>query len=231
MPGIINPYLLEPIAYSGALTNLYFDGTDGSTTIIDETGRHNWSTSGSAQLDTTYKKFGSASLTSGANGYDVINAPYSNDWDIFGTYEGAHTMSFFYRFSTGQSTYPVFYNQTHSSPVGTALTFSVDFMQGIIFKFSINSSNKCTIATSTFPTVDTWQHYALIRVGTYVGVYLDGTRIGGNALSSLGVLDGSIYINPHQGNIDEFFITNTNHFSASPSSFGDTISVPTGQYT
>ena len=58
---------------------LHFDGTDGSTIITDEIGK-TWAANGHAQLDTSDKEFGSASLLCDANGDDYVSTPYSSDF-------------------------------------------------------------------------------------------------------------------------------------------------------
>ncbi|MDI6787615.1 MAG: hypothetical protein QME51_04520, partial [Planctomycetota bacterium] len=65
-------------AYTKAL--LHFDGTDASTTFIDESGKI-WTRYGNAQIDTAQSKFGGASgLFDGAG--DYITTPDHNDFNL-----------------------------------------------------------------------------------------------------------------------------------------------------
>jgi len=59
---------------------LHFDGTEGSTEIIDESGKE-WGEVNQAQLDTTVKKFGTASLIcDGVN--DYVYTEEREDFDL-----------------------------------------------------------------------------------------------------------------------------------------------------
>jgi hypothetical protein len=61
-------------------TELNFNGTNGSTTITDETGK-TWTAYGNAQLDTSWNPEGTASLElDGSSSY--ISTPYSADFNL-----------------------------------------------------------------------------------------------------------------------------------------------------
>ncbi|HET7655575.1 MAG TPA: LamG-like jellyroll fold domain-containing protein, partial [Luteimonas sp.] len=61
-------------------TLLHFNGTHGSTTFTDETGRV-WTRGGNTIISTTQSKFGGASAFFDG-GADYINTPYTADWNF-----------------------------------------------------------------------------------------------------------------------------------------------------
>ena len=75
---------------------LHCDGTDGSTTFTDESGK-TMTAVGTAQLDTAQKKFGTASLMLDGDS-DYVTTPDHDDWN-FGA--GDFTIDFWVRFNAG----------------------------------------------------------------------------------------------------------------------------------
>lgn len=75
---------------------LHCNGPDGSTNFVDDSASHHTVTAiDNAQLDTSEKKFGTASGLFSEN-YDFLSISDSVDWD-FGT--GDFTIDFWVRFS------------------------------------------------------------------------------------------------------------------------------------
>lgn len=81
---LINPYVFADAGtdpyFANVVALLHFDGTDGSTSMVDVTGR-TWTAFGSAQLDTSVFKFGGASLLlDRALETDYISTAHSSDF-------------------------------------------------------------------------------------------------------------------------------------------------------
>jgi hypothetical protein len=88
-----------------------------------------------------------------------------------------------------------------------------------------------------------WHHLACIKVGSIIGIYIDGTQLAAETIGGVGtagyITSGVFYIgqlgnstNYFYGWIDEFRIQYGNYFNASPAdpAAGDTITVPTVEY-
>lgn len=81
-------FLLNPFRFGGSgdpnfssvVSLLHMDGTDGSTTFTDQTGK-TWTAGGNGQLDTAEKQFGTASYLSDGSG-DFASTPNSSDWNF-----------------------------------------------------------------------------------------------------------------------------------------------------
>lgn len=58
-------------------------------------------------------------------------------------------------------------------------------------KFRFFASNKNTITASTSITANTWQHFAAVRSGSTVTLYLDGTSVGSGTSDGNTTTDGS----------------------------------------
>lgn len=154
----------------------HFDGSDGSTTIIDEK-LHTVTANGDAQLNTAQKKFGTASLLLDGAG-DYLSIPDSDEW----TFTGDFTIEGWVRFAalTGNHVFCSHYENTTNQrswffrrTTGNLLTFQY-------FKFSGSSNPNASelIEGAWSPIVDTWYHVAVTRAGSTCSVFADGALIG-----------------------------------------------------
>lgn len=174
---------------------LHFNGTDGSTTFTDQTGK-TWSASGNAQLDTAQQKFGSASaLFDGAG--DFISTSNSSDFD-FGS--GNFTIEFFIRANA----------LTTAAVLGKRLTTNFG-----PFAILLNTSRiECYFSTSgsgwnqiNSPTISTgtWYHVAAVRDGTSMRLFLNGTQVTPITLTgSLMTNTAGVYLGSNSGGTQSF---------------------------
>lgn len=186
---------------------LHFNGTNGSTTFTDQTGKV-WTHSGNAQIDTAQSKFGGASgLFDGLS--DWITTPPSLDFE-FGS--GDFTVEMFVRVSA--LTNQVFIgarNDPGYTPFGIGIFGSK--LQMLISK--TGTSWAATAADTVNFTTNTWIHIALVRNGTSVVLYKNGVSaasatVSGNLMTFENYLQvgawgtSEYYVNGH---IDELRIT------------------------
>src|SRR5690554_1699309 len=88
-----NPKEVDPY-FASVVLLLHGDGTDGSTTITDNSGSaHSPTVNGNSQIDTAESQFGGASVLFDGSG-DYLEYADSADWD-FGT--GDFTVEFWMR--------------------------------------------------------------------------------------------------------------------------------------
>jgi hypothetical protein len=190
---------------------LHLDGTNGSTTFTDITGK-SWTATGNAQIDTSQSKFGGASLKCDGTG-DSITTGNSSDFD-FGS--GNFTIALWFRLNSNaapgilvgkratSANYCPFLMFTNTSGVLTCRA-STD---GSSWGYAYDSPNS-TITTGV------WYYLAFVRFGTTFAVILDGV------VKNSATLSGALYTNTtalyvgaegdaslsHNGWIDDLWIT------------------------
>lgn len=213
---------------------LKFNGTDGSTTFTDESGRHTVTGYGNAQLDTAQKKFGTASLLLDDTQPDYLTIPDSPDFDFCASTSGNYTISVFFKLSNAGNGYSIIFNQQDASYYSTLIVYP-----GLNrLNFFINNSGINLQATFT-PDTD-WHHIAVVKIDNEIGLYLDGNQEDYDTFSVTQTVAGIFSIGynlysterPFDGWIDELYIATNNIFNASPNvGETDTLSVPTGEFS
>lgn len=197
---------------------LHGNGNDGAKEIIDSgiTG-HVVTQVADAKLSTAQKKFGSTSCLLDGTG-DYLTIPDSSDWD-FGT--GNFTIDFWIRLtSLGASSQFLFYHFQDADNYFFARINATShelYIQG-----RIGATTIAVYQSVTAPTwnVGTWQHIAIVRNGTTIQAFVDGTENTLNEVTSIGSnsitgINGTVYIGydpPQTGNyinghIDEYRIS------------------------
>ncbi len=159
--------------WSSVVALLHFDGTDGSTTFTDETGKV-WTANGNAQIDTAQSKFGGSSGLFDGSG-DYVTTPSSVDWD-FGT--GDFTIELFARFFAHTSVMTLVGNYENSTK-GWSFQRRSD---SNTFRFS--HGDGALIGAPWTPTDGVWYHMAACRQGTNLRLFVDGTQIGTTVTNS-----------------------------------------------
>jgi len=145
---------------------LHFDGEDGSHSFTDESGK-TWSTYGSGsipELDTDYKKFGSASgrFFGGTNG--IIYTPWHTDFENIGPF----TIDFWIRFNSLSGTQKIF-NVVQSSTSFFQFYWESNTFKVWIYDHSVQFSTS-TLSLST----GQWYHVALTRLSGTWRIFVDG---------------------------------------------------------
>ena len=192
--------------YGNVSLLLHCDGTNGSTSFPDNAPFPKTVTAvGNAQVTTTDPKFGTGAMLLDGTG-DCARASASADFN-FGT--GNFTIEFFARWTNlvGPSGLHFLWD---TGIVGTALRFQdtnnfLLYFEGII-QAGINVSGL---------VINTWYHLAIVRVGTSVNLYVDGTLRGTRTTSvslgnstlpfTMGAIGSGGFA--MQGRLDEFRVT------------------------
>ncbi len=205
---------------------LHGDGDDGSQTIIDTSAVVGKTVTavGNAQIDTAQKEFGTGSILFDGTG-DSLSIVGGADFD----FTGDLTVDFWCRFNSIKS--QTFFNIVHEH-LGyyTFVLFTPDLNTIILYTRDGNSS--WTLGSSL--VVNTWYHIAIVRSGSTITGYLNGTSIGtrtdGNELN---VDQDALYIGNNSGGsssfdgwIDEFRISKgvarwTSNFTPPTSAYPD----------
>ncbi len=184
--GTTSPQGILNIAYTGldSYTKLllHSDGTDGSTTFIDETEKAVTAV-GNAQIDTAQSKFGGASGLFDGTG-DYLSTPDSADW-YFGT--GDFTIDFWVRFSSlpTSGNYVRFFTQASNT---TNLTSIFIYNSGSSYDLYLNVAVSdvpiLQFARAVTVSTNTWYHIALTRNGSNFRLFWNGTQLGDTYVDS-----------------------------------------------
>lgn len=205
--------LYQPASELDSFTKLmlHFNGPDESTTITDSSqSAHTVTANGDAQLDTDYKKFGTASCFLDGTG-DYLSLLDSTDWDFTGDF----TIDFQVRMEA-LGIHQVLYHQgagTNTNEV-VLVYINPDQIEFIVW------SGGDLIVDETYAwniDIDVWHHLEICRHNNDLILFRDGNivatrdigavtfpsinhtaRIGANALDAA----------PFHGHLDEFRISN-----------------------
>lgn len=151
---------------------LHCDGTNGSTTFTDASigGAHgNATVNGGAVVDTAQSEFGGASLHSGQSS-GFLSYASNADWNLGAAAGGDFTIDFWVRFNSISGT-------------ANGLSCATDGSTGFQF-YATTSSLRVWNGPGTdrglawTPSTATWYHVALVRSGSTVGMYINGSSLG-----------------------------------------------------
>ena len=217
---------------ANTLLLLHADGTDASTSFIDDVGVRSpsgISAVGNAQISTAQSKFGGSSiLLDGTDDYLVVGQ--NNNFN-FGT-TGNFTIEFWIYFTswTAPREVAVWEGRTGSGN-GAELIF---LYTATTLGWYVYKSNGTRTSTGVSPpmTANTWQHVALVRNGTNLQIYIDGTARGTPSTTDNFNYSHASYIligvdeafnRDGNGYIDEYRVSNiaryTGNFTPSSSAF------------
>jgi hypothetical protein len=224
---------------------LHFDGADASTTITDTNrggSAHTWTANGNGQLDTAIKKFGTAALLCDGTG-DYVSTPDHADFTLG---SGDWTVDFWFNVGGGAGTTRRAYGQADSAnslpsaSVGGLLT-TADVMNGTVCAGGVVTS---VIGTTAFTSAG-WHHYAFVRTGNILKLFLDGVQEGGDVAFASTVNNstnvwsvgrrGEVVANSWFGSIDEFRLSVgtarwTSNFTPPAVPYGIDVSALSGSY-
>lgn len=211
---------------------LHMDGSDGSTTFTDSAGGHSPSNNGNVQIDTAYKKWGTASALFDGTG-DYVSVADHADWDVLTQTDftidlwvkhddHANTETYVAQYEDG-SNYWMFYH-----------------LDGSGIRFLAVTGGATTVDTGFAGEItDTGEHHvAAIKHGDDYGIYLDGSIVAHTNDSDTDTYTGALEIGARaagtlafDGWMDEVRIQHSNYFNASPNvGLTDTINIPTQAY-
>jgi hypothetical protein len=189
--GSADPY------WSNVVLAMHLDGTNGSTTFTDLTGKTT-SAVGAGAISTAASKFGGASLataaTAGARASPSIDFSFGGDFTIDGWFNFTSVPSAAYLFDVGGG-----------------------FNLGVQYNFNTIGIERGALygAVSWTPTVGQWYHIALERSGSTLYLYIDGLLVTSQAgfSSTLGSSIGYLSIgltgssSGVPGYVDDFRVT------------------------
>lgn len=184
---IINPYRFASGGGGGGdsdphwanvVSLLHFDGADGSTTIVEESGRATWpGLGGDAQLDTANKKFGASSLLLDGSG-DFVQS--DTDADL-GFATGAFTIEGFFKrngLGTDQGLYMrgLLSGGLDQASLAHAIYFGAD--NKLNFRAYNGGSNVTVTASSAVTDTEDFHHFAMSCDGSTLYGFFDGGLVG-----------------------------------------------------
>jgi len=168
--------LINPYVYSGVVKFLgHFDGTDGATAFVDSSGNNvTITTVGTAQLSTSIKKFGTASL------YLPANTAYTTIPSTVANFAGKDfcVELWVYPITKGGFGNIIGHNLASTSYVGFNLqweygTNKIRFLAGYSGGGGIWAIN----ATSAIDVLlNAWSHIAITRQGQILRVFINGVK-------------------------------------------------------
>jgi hypothetical protein len=194
---------------------LHFDGTNGQTTTVDSS-QNAWTCTRNASgaLSTTQVKFGTASLgnttAAASNGFKVGPTGATGPGNLLAN---DFTIDFWFyatAFAAGENVIASIWD-------GTTTSWAVTYNSSSHFAFYYNGGfptfSGAAVATGA------WHHFAIVRSGTKITAYLDGTQYGTpitigttsinvNTTSPLAVGYIASSAAGWQGYIDEFRLVN-----------------------
>jgi len=159
-------------AFSGAL--LHFDGSNGSTTFTDVNG-HTVSANGSAALETTRIRFGTAALSLGSGFASIANS--SGDLDVASNDFTVEAWGYLTAVLSSDSTLCA--HVPAATVASGAFQIKIQGNTGYAgFSFGNGTSGWVfdTYSTTAVST-GTWHHFALVRHGSSFTLYLDGNSV------------------------------------------------------
>ena len=200
-----------PVTNTGTNTRLLLQGTNAK--IVDGSRNFNIFLNQNTHLDTSIKKFGTASIEiNGHAANEFLKAPpqmfYGNNYlhrilDI-----GVFTVEFW-----------VYVDSYHAAYMDIVGVFNGSSSGWLIYQNGNNLEvymNGSTMITGTRPSVDAWHHIAMTRDGTTLRLFVDGSLHGSATNNSTGVSQTNNPLrigdtgggrNSLDGYIDDFRIT------------------------
>ena len=171
--------------------------TNGSTTFTDSSSYEHTITRTSMVHSTTQSKFGTSSIAGGSSHY--LTMPTHAGFN-FGT--GDLTIDFWAYFTDGTSDQGVF-------QVGSYTEFSMWIYNGN-FNINFDGTTSALQVTNT-SYINGWHHYAIVRNGAALDLYIDGTSVDTGDVTSDDIADGTFILGYYYGTtynfagyIDEF---------------------------
>jgi hypothetical protein len=193
---------------------LPFSGTDGSTSFRDichGATPHTFTANGNAQIDTAQSKFGGSSGLFDGTG-DYISTPDSGDFTL-----GSSDFTFdcWFNWSGGSGVRGIFGAQADSGGTAAATPWVLDHNTTNVMRGLVSNGAGFTVVTGTTAITTTgWHHYAFVRTGNTLKLFIDGTQEGGDVAFASSVVNssnllaigqgGEFTTSPWDGWIDEF---------------------------
>lgn len=160
---------------------LHMDGTNASTTFTDSSATANTGTAyGSAQLTTSYSKFGTAGGSFTGTSYLIF--PNSSDWSLGAD---SFTLDTWVRFNT-ISIQQIFVAYGDFSTGGSWFLY-LDTSNNLRFGYYPSGNSNASMIISapwTGLATGTWYHVAIVRNGSSWMLFVNGTQLGSTVTDS-----------------------------------------------
>jgi hypothetical protein len=190
-------YLIKLQDVGEEILLLHCNGTNGSTNFIDEAGK-SITVHRTAQLDTSDKKFGSASCN--VAGYSWLTAPDSADFD-FGLDD--FTIDCWVKGDGTSSLYTGFVCSAHNTEAPFGWKFAT-WNNKVIFG---TYGDYILISDSSLP-INTWTHIAVTRKDGIFYLFQNGVLVDSDNTHLIEVIDSAgvgLYIGRWYDDIDDFY--------------------------
>lgn len=219
-----------PTAPVTSTTNTVLLAANGTgTALTDITSRNNMITVSTAKISTANKKYGTGSIyLNGSSDYITIPANLLNTLG-----SGDFTVECWIYLTSGSgSTYGQTIVGTYNATNGWVLCVNrTTASQGIVFYTAVQS-NVYIDYTTAYLSAGQWYHIAVVRSGTSLKIYLNGTSVSSTTNSTNDTINNPLYIGSPAGNnnwfpgyIDDLRITRyaryTGNFTPMTSTFQD----------
>jgi hypothetical protein len=196
---------------------LHFDGITGSTGILDEVGK-TWTASGTAKLDGSTFEFSPSSLRLDGSTSCSISTPVSSSLNVDAR---DFTIECWFNFTgTASGVIYTLFGQDNNAGTDRSFFGRRGISNHMNFNVTTDGSTQISVAsTTTFTDVINpgWHHYAGVRSGNNLLLFIDGVLEGSGtvtgsvwpstsplAVGALGVQSANTW----QGWIDEFRFSN-----------------------
>lgn len=181
---VTNAPLLPTSEYAvGSNTLLsHFNGTDGQTTYTAETGQV-FTFVGTAQLDTAYKKFGTASLLLDGDS-DYVTLPTNATWNFGAEDFTIDCWVYPTNIVDGSDRRTIVSNQYYTQNVNGNWMLAI-FPNGYIGFVAYDGITPLGSISSAAGAVviNSWQHIALVRNSNVIKIYVDGVEKASGAFT------------------------------------------------
>lgn len=201
-----------PTAPLSAIANTSILLSMNNAAIVDSAMQVPLETVGTAQINTTFKKFGTSSMYINGSGNRLV-LPANSPPITFGSAD--FTIEAWVYKTTTAATQTIYCGQgDNASVAGSSLVCYIGTGNSDLYIGSTGYS-----AASPNPALNTWAHVAYVRYGATWKTYLDGVQVGSVGVPATGVINiggtaalpaiGAIHPtgSPFTGYIDDFRIT------------------------
>jgi hypothetical protein len=162
-------------------TSLLLNFTNGG--IFDNAAMSDSQTVGNFQISTSVFKYGTGSLAFDGNGDYLFVPPNRADISNFDT--GNFTIEFWWYPTTLATTQPLIY-RTDNAAVPFAYDYVITYNTSLGLRFYTNLGGSGTVSqgATTGWSTNTWYHVAVVRSGTTLTIYRNGTSIASGTNSN-----------------------------------------------
>ena len=160
-------------SYSSVKLLLPGNGANNSTSVLDYSSAASTVTvGGNAKISTSQSKFGGSSVGFAADGTDFLSVPHSTGFNLAGDF----TVEAWVYITSNASAYNYFISKGTGSTGRSWAIYAGP--SNISFYYTTNGATDAFVTRSaTLPTA-TWMHIAVVRSGSTLKIFKDGTQQG-----------------------------------------------------